>query len=180
MDLIKMYRDGQIRGAIQEDQILAIWEQIKKEVPSLINDLDQIKKNLPMTEEEFKSFEEKIEIYSKLVNRLCRVHLRKEVPYFDKELIDSIDSLSKHNEFQYRFVNLISINEYALEDNKQVVFKTEAFSLFDILKMFLFQSKNDSKLFLYYLSIMDNKQSVELIKKAWTVRQYILEKSSKK
>lgn len=178
MDLVTMYQEGKIKGTISEAQSLAIWEQIKKDIPFLMDTLNSVDQKKQISEDDTISFKEKIDLYPKLVNRICKQFLRKEVPFFDDELSFHIKSISKNENFGNYEVITNLLREYVLIEGSKSIFRTKGSSLFHILARLLNKKNSDEKLFAYYLGILDNKETVDLIKKAWVIHLYFLSKNN--
>lgn len=75
MSLIQQYIDGKLEGQLNKEQTLQIWEEIKSLSPKMMQFvIDTGNGNISDSSEEFDKKIELLEVYSFLVDVICKYH----------------------------------------------------------------------------------------------------------
>jgi translation elongation factor EF-G len=179
-DLVSLYKSNQLFSGPKYaySEVESVWDQIKKEAPSMIAFLNKLDaKSTDISESEVLIFNEKLETFSKITKFYCSMEMRKDVPYFDKELNSFCEKMMTRVDFsEYTFSVLAITNEFALIKNFDVAFKMPSISLYAMLCKILMRPKDDLQVFLYYLHFRIHMQSLETLKACFTAQFYLISK----
>lgn len=186
-NLVLAFHHKQLPLEVNEETSKKIFERIaldNDEIVKFLKQNDSIVNKKSISLLEFKTMEQKILVYSYLMNNVCKEHLRKHKvsAEWDLAINDYSNRLNKKIEvFNQSYVMQYSsfLDCYEIFDYNSFRYQVPSKSLYKVIKDITQETKDSFELYLYYLAV-NGSGDKEKLKRFWAFNFFLNDLEAKK